>query len=76
MSEIRIRCGLCCGLGRVADAPCRMCLGAGSVLACAQCGVEPVDAMFAPACSGNCRDLWEIEQRLLNVAPPIVVRAP
>lgn len=102
MAEPAARCELCCGLGRVADAPCRMCGGSGrapslilkcpackgersddfgddcaacgatgSVPACAQCGLEPVEALFAPCCGGTCRELWQRAQ-----PAPIVRRAP
>lgn len=70
-----VRCPLCAGLARVADAPCRMCAETGSVAACLACELEPVDPMFAPACSSTCREAWEARQRL-DCPPPIVKRAP
>ncbi len=43
MSEPTVRCPVCCGLGRVADAPCQMCRGAGTVAPTVKC----------PACRGD-----------------------
>ncbi len=34
---------------------------------CASCEVEPVDPMWAPACSSTCREAWEIAQRLAKL---------
>lgn len=56
-------CPHCGGLARFADAPCARCED-GRVPACAACRAEPVDPLFAPACSGACRDAWSIEQKL------------
>jgi hypothetical protein len=58
-----IPCRHCGGLARFADAPCPACED-GTVPACVTCSVEPVDPLFAPACSGRCRDTWEVEQKL------------
>ncbi len=70
-----VRCPDCAGLARIADAACPRC-ESGYLPACANCGAEPVDPMFAPACSGACRDAWEAKQRAAQPAPPIVTRAP
>jgi hypothetical protein len=59
-----IRCPKCGGLTRFADGPCDRCMETGTVPACAACWVEPVDPLFAPACSGHCRETWETQQKL------------
>jgi len=72
----RVRCRFCGGLARLADAPCPHC-EEGFVPGCATCGVEPVDPMFAPACSGTCRETWETRQRLAKAGTaPLIERAP
>jgi hypothetical protein len=58
-----LKCPWCGGLTRLADHPCPHCLE-GEVAACAACGVEPVDPLFAPACSGTCRETWDAQQKL------------
>lgn len=63
MSAARVPCPLCAGRARLADAPCPRCED-GTVPACAVCSVEPVDPLFAPACSGDCREAWNTRQRL------------
>lgn len=69
--DATIRCPHCVGLGRMSDAPCSRCDGEGTVLACASCGEEPIDPLFAPACSGTCREAWERSQPapIVKVAP-------
>ncbi len=67
----KIRCPRCGGLTRFTDAPCEGCSETGHVLACVQCRQEPIDPMFAPACSAACRGLWERSQ-----PAPIVKKAP
>ncbi|HEY6005349.1 MAG TPA: hypothetical protein VIV57_20890 [Anaeromyxobacter sp.] len=47
--------------------PCERCEGLGTLPACADCSVEPVDPMFAPCCSGVCRDRWAAKQALLDL---------
>lgn len=59
-----LTCPTCGGLARLADHPCDACAGTGAVPACASCGVEPVDPMFAPACGSVCRETWNAAQRL------------
>jgi hypothetical protein len=61
---MKTRCERCAGYGRLADHPCTSCDGTGLVEACVTCESAPRDPLFAPACSGRCRDAWEIEQRL------------
>lgn len=69
-----VRCSYCGGQARIADAPCEHCED-GFVQACANCQSEPVDPLFAPACSGACREEWEAKQKAAHPAP-IIVRAP
>lgn len=47
MSEPTSRCSFCCGLGRVADAPCRMCNGSGEA---------PTPTVRCPTCRGDRAD--------------------
>lgn len=70
-----VRCPYCRGDAIVDGEPCSRC-EAGYLPTCANCGAEPVDALFAPACSGTCREEWEAKQRAAHPAPPIVRRAP
>ncbi len=79
MSEPRIVCSACHGDGAdVEDGTrdCRFCSGIGSLLACAVCGQEPQDPLFAPGCGSVCREQWEAQQRLAGPVPPLVRKAP
>lgn len=74
-----IRCEKCGTLGRRCDHPCEACDGSGFVEACLNCNDSPRDPLFAPACSGACRDAWEAKEaraRLELGLPPLVTRAP
>ncbi len=66
-----VRCPACGGMTRFADAPCERCGETGVVPACATCEAEPQDPLFAPCCSGACREAWERRQRA-----PVVRKAP
>jgi hypothetical protein len=73
-----VRCPDCGGQARIADAPCPRC-ESGYLPACLNCQSEPRDALFAPCCSGACRDEWEAKERRARSElglPPIVRRAP
>lgn len=59
-----LKCTACGGLTRLADHPCDTCQETGTVPACAACEVEPVDPLFAPCCSGTCRETWDAQQKL------------
>lgn len=76
-----VACPSCQGLGRTGDAMCDRCEATGLLPACLNCGIEPRDPLFAPCCSGACRDVWETKEarvRLeLGLDPlPLVKRAP
>ena len=53
------------------DKACERCGASGFVEACVICCDAPQDALFAPACSGQCRALWEAKQ-----PRPVVRKAP
>ena len=59
MSEPNVHCALCCGLGRVADAPCQLCGGSGAhpapMVKCGACRGERSDEFGddCAACDGT-----------------------
>ena len=73
------RCRRCDGLGRVPDAPCDDCNASGYLPACLNCAAEPRDPLFAPCCSGACREEWEAKEKRARRElglPPAARRAP